>query len=162
MNQFSGISTHMATIITGIPRKIILRHIHTGKLTVQRNAVLNRFEIEPGELLRYCNYVRRNEPQVHILSQTKISQDIKKRFGKMMDCKECINCGQTGALCLVWKNGYLLDVNMSSQDLLSKLNLINQLSEEKYNRLCENSRKIWAEKFNAADNYKEFYKEISQ
>ena len=97
MNQFSGISTHMATIITGIPRKIILRHIHTGKLTVQRNAVLNRFEIEPGELLRYCNYVRRNEPQVHILSQTKISQDIKKRFGKMMDCKECINCGQTGA-----------------------------------------------------------------
>ena len=72
------------------------------------------------------------------------------------------NAGGTGEAVYDGKNGYLLDVKMRSKDLLSKLNLINQLSEEKYNKLCENSRKIWAEKFNAADNYKEFYKEISR
>lgn len=72
------------------------------------------------------------------------------------------NAGGTGEAVYDGENGYLLDVNMSSKDLLLKLNYINQLSEEKYNKLCENSRKIWAEKFNAVDNYKKFYKEISQ
>lgn len=92
MNQFSGISTHMTAIITGIPRKVLLRHIRAGKLTVQRNAVLNRIEIEPGELLRYCNSIRRNEPDVHVLPQKEILQDIERRFGNMIR-KERADCG---------------------------------------------------------------------
>ena len=60
------------------------------------------------------------------------------------------------------ENGYLLPSDFSPEELLSRLKTLKDLSDEDYDRLCRNARRIWAEKFNAQKNYRNFYKEISQ
>jgi len=60
------------------------------------------------------------------------------------------------------ENGYLLPADFSPDELMGRLRELTGLSEEKYGRLCLNARRIWAEKFNAQKNYRNFYKEICQ
>ncbi len=60
------------------------------------------------------------------------------------------------------KNGFLLPADFSPDELLSKLRALKELSDAEYASLCENARSIWAEKFSAQKNYKNFYEEISQ
>ncbi len=59
-------------------------------------------------------------------------------------------------------NGFLLPADLNPDVLFAKLLFLKELPEAEYTRLCENSRKIWAEKFNAQQNYKNFYEEISR
>nr|WP_319488365.1 glycosyltransferase [uncultured Caproiciproducens sp.] len=60
------------------------------------------------------------------------------------------------------ENGYLLPADFSPDELLNKFSELKDLSDEEYDWLCLNARKIWIEKFNAQKNYQNFYKEISQ
>lgn len=60
------------------------------------------------------------------------------------------------------ENGYLLPADFSPDELMGRLRELTGLSEEEYGRLCLNARRIWAEKFNAQKNYRNFYKEICQ
>ncbi len=59
-------------------------------------------------------------------------------------------------------NGFLLPADLNPDVLFAKLLFLKELPEAEYTRFCENSRKIWAEKFNASQNYMNFYEEISR
>lgn len=58
------------------------------------------------------------------------------------------------------QNGFLLKKDFHPADLLEKFRLLRDLPERDYGRLCDSSRKIWEEKFNAAQNYRKFYEVI--
>jgi glycosyltransferase involved in cell wall biosynthesis len=70
--------------------------------------------------------------------------------------------GGTAEAVIDGTNGFLLPADLTPDVLFAKLLLLRELPEAEYDSLCENSRKIWAEKFNAPQNYKNFYEEISQ
>jgi colanic acid/amylovoran biosynthesis glycosyltransferase len=70
--------------------------------------------------------------------------------------------GGTAEAVIDGKNGFLLPANCTSDNLLDKLLFLKELPEEEYVQLCENSHGIWAEKFNAPQNYKNFYEVINQ
>ncbi len=57
-------------------------------------------------------------------------------------------------------NGFLLPADFSAQDLLGKLRLLRSMDGEEYERLCENSRRIWEGKFRAEENFRRFYEVI--
>jgi Glycosyltransferase len=60
------------------------------------------------------------------------------------------------------KNGFLLPKDFSPEELLAKLRKLRDMPEDEYGRLCAGSRGIWADKFDAAYNYKRFYEELSK
>lgn len=60
------------------------------------------------------------------------------------------------------ENGYLLKADFSPDELVEKLRMMKELSQQEYGNLCRNSRELWAEKFSAAKNYRKFYEEIIQ
>jgi colanic acid/amylovoran biosynthesis glycosyltransferase len=68
--------------------------------------------------------------------------------------------GGTGEAVSDGKNGFLIPADFSPDLLLKKLYLLKMLSNEEYDCFCDNSREIWSEKFNAAQNYRKFYEEI--
>jgi colanic acid/amylovoran biosynthesis glycosyltransferase len=68
--------------------------------------------------------------------------------------------GGTGEAVSDGKNGFLIPADFSPDMLLKKLHMLKKLSNEEYDRFCDNSRRIWSEKFNAAQNYRKFYEEI--
>jgi len=70
--------------------------------------------------------------------------------------------GGTAEAVINGTNGFLLPADLNPDVLFAKLLFLKELPEAEYTRLCENSRKIWAEKFNAQQNYKNFYEEISR
>lgn len=57
-------------------------------------------------------------------------------------------------------NGFLLPADFGPEQFLDKLRKLSGMSGEEYARLCENSRRVWEEKFDAARNYREFYEKI--
>ena len=67
------------------------------------------------------------------------------------------NVGGTSEAVRSGENGYLLEADFTPDALLEKLRLLKGLSDEKYKTMCCNSRKLWQEKFNAAENYRNFY-----
>jgi len=69
--------------------------------------------------------------------------------------------GGTSEAVVEGKNGFLLPANFTPESLLEKLRTLNELPEEEYAILCENSREIWAKKFSAQNNYKNFYEVIN-
>lgn len=58
------------------------------------------------------------------------------------------------------ENGFLLPTDFSPQMLLDFLRKIRSMDETAYTALCMNARKIWEEKFNAAENYRNFYSQV--
>jgi colanic acid/amylovoran biosynthesis glycosyltransferase len=59
-------------------------------------------------------------------------------------------------------NGFLLPKDFTSQELLDVIGKIRTMNEDEYQTLCRNARRVWNEKFNAADNFPRFYGEISK
>jgi colanic acid/amylovoran biosynthesis glycosyltransferase len=72
------------------------------------------------------------------------------------------NVGGTGEAVSDGKNGFLIPADFSSDELLNKLNQLKTMSDEEFDCLCVHSREIWVEKFNAVQNFRKFYEEISQ
>ncbi len=70
------------------------------------------------------------------------------------------NVGGTSEAVSDGLNGYLLEKDMQPGALLDKLRMLHEFPVQEYNRLCINSRKVWEEKFNAAQNYRKFYEVI--
>ena len=70
--------------------------------------------------------------------------------------------GGTGEAVMDGKNGFLIPADFSPDELIIKLRTLKTEPDEEYTRLCDNSRMIWAEKFDATQNYRKFYEEISQ
>lgn len=58
------------------------------------------------------------------------------------------------------ENGYLLAADFAPAVLLEKLHMLKELPALEYDHLCNQSRKLWEEKFSAAQNYRKFYEEI--
>lgn len=70
--------------------------------------------------------------------------------------------GGTGEIVSDGVNGYLLSKDFSPQMLLERLRSLLALDNGEYAEMCAGSRRIWEEKFNAAQNYRRFYEEISR
>lgn len=70
--------------------------------------------------------------------------------------------GGTSEAVVDGENGFLLPGNCTADDLFEKLLFLKEVPEEEYVQLCQKSRGVWAEKFNAPQNYKNFYEEISR
>lgn len=70
--------------------------------------------------------------------------------------------GGTGEIVKDGVNGFLLPRDFSPRELLDKLRLLCSMSGEEYARLCENSRRIWEEKFSARENFRRFYEVIGK
>nr|AIA88914.1 CAZy families GT4 protein [uncultured Caldicellulosiruptor sp.] len=68
--------------------------------------------------------------------------------------------GGTGEIVSDGKNGFLLPKDFSPGDLLSRLRRLREMSAEEYGRMCEASRAVWEEKFDARKNYQKFYGEL--
>lgn len=59
-------------------------------------------------------------------------------------------------------NGFLLDKDFEPCELMEIIRLIDRMEQGEYEKLCDNSRTLWEEKFNAQRNFGRFYKEISK
>ena len=59
-------------------------------------------------------------------------------------------------------NGFLLEKDFATEDLVSAINRIACLSNDEFENMCYQSRKIWEERCNAVDNYKSFYCKLQQ
>ena len=68
--------------------------------------------------------------------------------------------GGTSEAVVEGENGFLLPSDFTPEALLKKLRILKELPEGEYASLCKNSRRIWAEKFSAQNNYKNFYEVI--
>lgn len=60
------------------------------------------------------------------------------------------------------ENGFLLTPDFSATEFLDKLNLIKDMEDEAYTKMCEKSRSIWSDKFSAEKNYSEFYEVLGK
>ncbi len=60
------------------------------------------------------------------------------------------------------ENGYLLPADFQPEELIEKLRMLQSIPEDEYDRLCAGARGMWTKKFNAAENYRRFYEEISR
>lgn len=69
--------------------------------------------------------------------------------------------GGTHEIVFDGENGFLIPADFSSQTLLDALNQLRSMDQAGYAALCANARKVWEEKFNAAENYREFYSQFS-
>ncbi|MEB2629678.1 glycosyltransferase [Peribacillus frigoritolerans] len=74
-------------------------------------------------------------------------------FGKVIIATDV---GGTKEVVISERNGFLMPVELSPQELGKKFRTIYQMSEQKYKELCQESRDIWEELFNAETNYKKF------
>lgn len=54
------------------------------------------------------------------------------------------------------KNGFLLNIDFAIDELRGLLQKINAMDEQRYLQMCEESRHIWKEKYDAESNYKIF------
>lgn len=70
--------------------------------------------------------------------------------------------GGTHELVANGQNGFLISKDFTPQTLLDILRRIQSMEEAEYDSLCANARNIWEEKFNAQQNYRRFYEEISK
>lgn len=68
--------------------------------------------------------------------------------------------GGTSEIVSDGENGCLLPADFSPERLLEAFRSLNNMAEVDYSRMCVRSREIWAEKFDAARNYRGFYKEL--
>jgi glycosyltransferase involved in cell wall biosynthesis len=69
--------------------------------------------------------------------------------------------GGTHEIVFDGENGFLIPADFSPQTLLDALNKLRSMDQAGYAALCANARKVWEEKFNAAENYREFYSQFS-
>lgn len=62
----------------------------------------------------------------------------------------------------VWdgENGFLLEKDFDTGQLLDKLRMVKDLPDTEYETLCKYARKHWEENFNASNNYRKFYRMI--
>lgn len=59
-------------------------------------------------------------------------------------------------------NGYLLNPNFTSQELVALLYAVYRLPNDKYNSLRQNARAKWEKEYNAEENYARFWAQMSK
>lgn len=57
-------------------------------------------------------------------------------------------------------NGFLMNEDVSPEDIAANILRFIKMSDEQYERFCENARNIWKEKFSADVNYQKFVDEL--
>jgi colanic acid/amylovoran biosynthesis glycosyltransferase len=60
------------------------------------------------------------------------------------------------------RNGILIPKDFTPQEFLDAVGKLRTMNVDEYHTLCRNARRIWKEKFSAADNFHKFYGEISK
>ena len=60
------------------------------------------------------------------------------------------------------ENGFLIEKDFTDDDLVDKLRMICEMSDEEYMRLRHNSRKIYEESFECVRNVERFLSEIGR
>lgn len=60
------------------------------------------------------------------------------------------------------RNGFLIPKDFTPREFLDAIGRIRTMNRDEYHTLCLNARRVWKEKFSAADNFHKFYGEISK
>lgn len=60
------------------------------------------------------------------------------------------------------KNGFLLPVDFTPEELLREIDRIRSMSGEDYDQMCKNARSVWRNSFSAERNYPEFYEVLNR
>ena len=78
-------------------------------------------------------------------------------FGKIIIAT---NVGGTAEIVENGVNGFLLDKDFTTEELVNVLTRTALLASDKFNEMCKQSRRIWEERCNAATNYEKFYEQL--
>lgn len=72
------------------------------------------------------------------------------------------NVGGTSEIVKDGENGFLLGAAFTSEELIKELKRVRTMTDEEYERLCQNSRSVWSRSFSAEKNYPEFYEVLGR